>query len=159
MLTGDPKRFYTGEPVFKFGEGLSFTSFETGVATAADTVTTLSAAALDTAIEATRHRPHTAPAVHAVEVSVVNTGARAGAETVLGFVSPPGAGTDGQPLRSLRRYEKVHLAPGTSTTVSLRFTAHDFGAADRGGVLRAVQGEWVVGIGDSGARQIVRVGP
>ena len=167
VTTGCPGRgyrFFTGEPVAKFGDGLSYTTFRyemIGVAAAGATAVTavLSAASLDKVIEATRHRPHIAAVVYTVEIALTNTGSHAGAETVLGFVSPPGAGVGGEPLRSLRRYEKLYLTSGARATATLRFTAHDFATTGEDGSARAVQGDWVVSFGDAGVRAVVRVGP
>jgi len=158
---GRTYRFFTGEPVFKFGEGMSYTTFEAtarapaAAAAAAAAAPPLSAAALNADIEATRYRPHTAPVVRTVEVAVSNTGVRAGAETILGFVSPPGAGTGGEPLHSLRRFQKVHLAPGASSTVALGFTAHDFATHDVNGSARARAGTWTLRVGSSTTAVIV----
>ena len=142
-------RFFTGSPVFAFGEGLSYTTFrhQAAAVRASAPAASLSAAALGADIEATRHRPHLAPVVHTVRIVITNVGVRAGAETALGFVSPPGAGDGGEPLRSLRRYEKVFLAPGASATVELGFTAHDLATTDAAGYARPIPGLWKLSVG------------
>ena len=78
-------RFYTGVPVFAFGEGLSYTSFAVPPLTVA-----LSSGALDTArSEGTVVTRGCSAVVGHVEVRVSNTGARYGAHGVLLFVAPP----------------------------------------------------------------------
>ena len=43
------------------------------------------------------------------EVNVTNTGSVDSDEVVLGFLKPPGAGTNGVPLQTLYGFERVHL--------------------------------------------------
>ena len=86
-----------------------------------------------------------------------NSGARAGAEAVLAFVSPPTAGVGGEPLRSLRRYVKVFIKAGERKEVLMGFTAHDFATVNDSGSLRSLQGKWTINA--AGVMHVVRVGP
>ena len=158
-VTGRGYRFYTGQPVFKFGDGGSYTSFAHELPTMGRATAVLSAAALDAQIERTRYRPHEAPAVATLDVRVSNTGAREGTEVLLALLAPPGGGTGGEPRELLRRYARVPLVPGASEIVPLRFTAHDFATVEASGRARALVGEWVVHTSrdESGARHVVRV--
>ena len=84
------------EPLFCFGHGLSYTTFSYGeVRTSAE--------AMEGDGELT------------VEVDVTNTGDRAGAEVVQLYLAHPEAIVD-RPVRTLRGFTKLALAPGETTT-------------------------------------------
>ena len=84
------------EPLFCFGHGLSYTTFSYGEVRT-------SAAAMEGDGELT------------VEVDVTNTGDRAGAEVVQLYLAHPEAIVD-RPVRTLRGFTKLVLAPGETTT-------------------------------------------
>ena len=54
-----------------------------------------------------------------------NDSARSVPTSVLAFLSPPGAGTDGRALRELLDFKKVWLAPGESRTLEFGVFARD----------------------------------
>ncbi len=82
------------EPQYPFGHGLSYTTFAYGPITlGAETV-----------------RPG---GELVAEVTVTNTGAVEGAETVFWFVSDPVASVT-QPIKQLKHFEKAAIAPGAS---------------------------------------------
>lgn len=96
-------RYYTSkdmEVLFPFGHGLSYTTFSY------DNLT----------VEKKRFRESEALGV---SVDVTNTGSRTGKEVVQLYVAPKG-GTVIRPVRELKGFEKVELAPGETKTV--RFT-------------------------------------
>ena len=74
------------------------------------------------------------------EVNVTNTGSVDSAVAVLAFSTPPGAGTNGVPLKQLFGFEKVFLRAGDSTTVF-------FGMAARDLTLVGTDGDRYVGVG------------
>ncbi len=84
-------------PLFPFGFGLSYTTFELS------------------RLEA----PHTASAARTFTVSLTvrNTGSREGAEVVQLYIGNPGATVD-RPARELKAFERVELAPGASKRVT-----------------------------------------
>lgn len=91
---------------FPFGHGLSYTCFEFGAP-----------------------QP-SSPTFHAgevlrVEVPVTNVGDRPGTEVVQCYVEPESPRLF-RPRRELRQFEKVHLAPGESTTVVLELDERAF---------------------------------
>jgi beta-glucosidase len=98
------------EPLFPFGHGLSYTTFEYGKL----------------------HVPPQATAGHPVEVSVEvkNTGRRAGQETVQLYVGDETTQDVVRPVRELRAFQKISLAPGESRTVSFTLSARDFSYYD-----------------------------
>jgi beta-glucosidase len=93
------------EPAFRFGFGLSYTTFTLGAPELA--------------------RP-TIPADGTLEIAVpvTNSGDRAGAEVVQVYISFPDVGVD-RPVKLLRAFEKVQLAPGETRAVSLTIEAAD----------------------------------
>jgi len=136
-------RFFTGEVVFQFGHGLSYTSFTYEVV--GRRAAALSKKRLDDEIEKSRFKAHTAGVVVTVEVNVTNTGPVEGTTVVLLMVKPPGAGKRGEPLMQLRRYTRLFLVPGDSQVLALSLTAHDLSTVDEAGMSRAIAGNWSVG--------------
>ena len=119
------------QPLFGFGFGLSYTTFEV-----AD-------------VEVTA--PSGAAAPVTVTASVTNTGSRAGAEVVQVYLGIP---AEGQPPKRLVGFQKVFLAPDESKTLTITIdpaaTNHPFGIwdyASRAFVIRP--GEYTVYVGTS----------
>jgi hypothetical protein len=145
--TGNPgrsHRFYTGTPVFAFGEGLSYTTFDVS----APAVEFVSGAAAIVAAEgrARTTRSHS-QSVGAARVTVRNSGDVAGAHTVLLFagsdeISDAERAATGAPLHSVVDFERVLLQPGEETTVSIAITAHQLTWADRAGERVSKAGRW-----------------
>jgi beta-glucosidase len=116
-------------PQFPFGFGLSYTTFAlSDLRLAADTVA--------------------AGGRVGVEVTVRNTGARAGDEVVQLYVSDPAASVT-RPVKQLRAFQRVSLEPGQSRTLSFSLGPADLGLLD--GRLKWVvePGEFVVTAGTS----------
>lgn len=89
-------------PLFRFGHGLSYTSFASK---------DLSVSVSDGAIKSS--------AIN-LSVSVSNTGDRAGAEVLQVYVSPPATSSVRRPPRELKAFHKVAaLAPGETRSVTL----------------------------------------
>jgi beta-glucosidase len=96
-----------GLPVrFPFGHGLSYTTFALGPPTLS--------------------KPGWS-AGEQLEISlrVTNTGSRPGSEVVQCYVEPP-SGPVPRPTRELKGFSKVHLAPGESTSVTIRLDGRSF---------------------------------
>eukprot|EP00039_Didymoeca_costata_P022768 m.347311 g.347311 ORF g.347311 m.347311 type:complete len:878 (+) comp32340_c0_seq1:121-2754(+) len=65
--------------------------------------------------------------------------------SVLIFVSPPGAGVDGRPIKTLAGFARPqNLTFEGSMTVSLPLTAFDLSVVDNNGNRIAITGEWMV---------------
>ena len=124
-MTGRTYRYFTGEPLYAFGHGLSYTTFGyNGVAV-----------------------QDVAGGDRIVSVRVKNTGKLAGDEVVQLYVSRADAPADsGLPVRSLRGFKRIHLAPGETKTVTFRLTPFQFAFADKDGA-RVAEGSYSVGIG------------
>ncbi|MGB6743694.1 MAG: fibronectin type III-like domain-contianing protein, partial [Terracidiphilus sp.] len=79
------------------------------------------------------------------EVTVTNTGSRAGDETAqlyLIFPSVPGA-----PLRALRAFERVHLEAGASQRVHFELKPRDMSMVTEDGVPIVAEGAYTVSVG------------
>jgi beta-glucosidase len=101
---------------FAFGHGLSYTTFEIG----APRVSNLSFGPGERL---------------SIELPVTNTGPRAGAEVVQVYVAPPDAGRFRpggrfRPVKELRAFDKVHLDPGETRSVSLELNERSFAYYD-----------------------------
>jgi len=92
-------------PLFHFGFGLSFTSFVFRNLTISTSTLTPDGALI-------------------VSVDVVNTGARAGHEVVQLYVRDVVASVT-RPVRELKGFERVHVAPGETRTVQFTLRADD----------------------------------
>ena len=97
--------YATAEPQYRFGYGLSYTSF--------------AYANLRTSAPG-----FAAGAPVSVSVDVTNTGSRAGDEVVQLYVRYPESKVT-RPLKQLRGFQRVSLAPGETRAVALRLAAED----------------------------------
>lgn len=123
-------------PRFPFGHGLSYTTFTIG----------------DPALSTPRISSRALRKGDTVEVTVTvrNTGERAGDEVVQLYLHDPVASIV-QPVRRLRGFRRVSLAPGRSTTVRFRLAAEDLGfwTHDTGGHFELEAGDIDIYVGDS----------
>ena len=94
------------EPLFPFGNGLSYTQF-------AYANLRLSASELDESEELQ------------VSVDITNTGNRAGGEVVQLYVHPKQSRLK-RPEQELKGFQKVKLAVGETLTVQMKLTPRDF---------------------------------
>ena len=119
----------TCAPLYPFGYGLSYTTFE---------------------VSNLRLSSHTMPSSGSVTatVDVKNTGSRSGDEVVQLYIHDPVA-TISQPVRRLRGFERVSLAPGQTKTVSFRLDRSDVGFYDDLGNFVVEPGTIDVYAGDS----------
>ena len=99
-MEGHTYRYFKGQPLFPFGHGLSYTTFEYGDAQVADGVIT---------------------------IPVTNAGAMDGDEVVQVYVKAV-ADVDG-PIKSLRGFERVNIKAGETVSVEIPFKADLFNPA------------------------------
>ena len=109
---------------FPFGFGLSYTTF----------------ALSDLAVQ-TSGSAQGGDFSASVQVTVTNTGARAGSEVVQVYVRDPQSCV-GRPVRELKGFAKVHLEAGASQTVTIRLDQRAFSFWSE------LLGRWVVEAGD-----------
>ena len=118
-------RYYTGEALFPFGYGLSYTQFEIGKPTYAN---------------------------NKVRVNVKNVGTRPGLETVQVYIRSL-ADKEG-PLKSLRAYQQVSLSPGESKTLTIDLPRTSFEGWDvKTNTMRVVPGKYELMVGNSSANK------
>ena len=117
-----------GLPVrFPFGHGLSYTTFALAEPTVGDDGT--------------------------ITLSVTNTGAVAGAEVIQAYVTEVSPAVP-RPPKELKAFAKVHLEPGTTTTVTLHLDDRAYSYWDvEGGRWSEPVGEFLVHVGTS-SRQL-----
>jgi len=151
---GRTHRFYTGTPVVPFGFGLSYTNFKySATSSVQDTV---SLAPLKDLLDTTSAKGHLFPKLANAQlgksfveyaVNVTNTGSVDSDDVVLGFVTPPNAGSDGIPLQSLFGFERAHVKAGETVTVYLYPSLTDFAIIDKDGRHQAHEGEYTFSFG------------
>jgi beta-glucosidase len=91
--------YYKGTPVFPFGHGLSYTSFKYD-----NLVVSGTGISMNTTVN--------------VSVDVTNTGTRTGEEVVQLYVAYPQSTTLVRPIKQLRGFKRVSIAPGEKRTVT-----------------------------------------
>ncbi|MCL6710648.1 glycoside hydrolase family 3 C-terminal domain-containing protein [Pseudomonas sp. R2.Fl] len=97
-------------PLYAFGHGLSYTTFQYGGL-------------------AVKHPRIAADGSQEVSVTVTNTGKRAGAEVVQLYVRDDVASVT-RPVKLLRGFERVELAPGQSKTITFKLGFEDLAMYD-----------------------------
>jgi beta-glucosidase len=120
-------------PLFEFGYGLSYTTFQISNLR-------LSSATMDARRGSVR-----------VRADVTNTGARAGDEVAQLYIWDPVASIS-QPVRRLRGFERVTLAPGQTKTVSWTLDRDDVGFYDNRGRLVVENGRINVYVGNTSSQ-------
>ncbi len=119
-------RYFTGTPLFRFGYGLSYTSF-----------------AYSPLIVPAQTVKAGDPVV--VETKVQNIGPRAGDEVVELYLSQPK--TAETPRRVLAGFTRIHLGPGESTHVALTVDPRSLGQVDSQGHRVILPGSYTVSVG------------
>lgn len=121
-------RYYTGEALFPFGYGLSYTQFEIG-------------------------KP--VYSKNQMRVKVKNVGSCQGLETIQLYIRSL-ADKEG-PLKSLRAYQQVSLTPGESKTLTIDLPRNCFEGWDaKTNTMRVVPGKYEVMVGNSSADKALK---
>ena len=120
-------RYFRGEPLYPFGHGLSYTTF------AYDNLR----------LSSTEIRAEESLTVSA---DVHNTGARAGDEVVQLYLSYPPT-SPRNPIRQLRGFARVHLAPGETQTVRFTLGPAELALVNDAGQRVVEAGEYRVSVG------------
>jgi beta-glucosidase len=125
-MKGRTYRYFSGTPLYPFGYGLSYTTFgysnlmlPTSGVKAGDPVV--------------------------AEATVTNTGKVAGDEVVQLYLSFPDV--KGAPLRALRGFQRVHLAPGASQKVQFELKDRDLSVVTEAGDPVIAEGQYKVSVG------------
>ncbi len=125
-MKGRTYRYFTGTPLYPFGYGLSYTTFSYSGLTVPTT-------------------PVAAGSPVIAEVTVTNTGSRAGdevAQLYLSFPRVPGA-----PLRALRGFQRVHLKAGASQKLRFELQPRDLSMVTEAGEPMVAEGQYTVSVG------------
>jgi beta-glucosidase len=125
-MRGRTYRYFGGEAEYPFGHGLSYTHFAySGLAVG--TPRLAAGAGLD------------------VSARIRNAGKMAGDEVAQLYLSVPGR--PGTPLRSLKGFARVHLAPGEERVVRFHLGPRDLAFADEDGTMRIVPADYFLWVG------------
>ena len=124
--------YYEGAPLYPFGYGLSYTPFSYG----SFRIAPASIAPTDSAT---------------IAVNVTNTGPRAGDEVVQLYVHDAFASVP-RPIKELRGFQRIHLAPGQSQTVAFTLAGKDLAFWDvKTHAWRVEEGVFDIAVGASSA--------
>ncbi len=124
-MKGRTYRYFEGTPLYPFGYGLSYTTFS------------YSGLSVPASVEAG------GPLV--AEVTVTNTGSKAGdevAQLYLSFPNVPGA-----PLKALRGFQRVHLEAGASQKVHFELKPRDMSMVTVAGEPVVSEGAYTLSVG------------
>jgi beta-glucosidase len=125
-MRGRTYRYFTGEPLFPFGHGLSYTTF----------------AYRDLRLPAEVRAGDSA----AVTVEVENTGDRAGDEVIQVYVTDTQASVP-VPVRTLAGFQRVTLAPGERRAVTFVIAPRSLSVIDASGARVIEPGAFTVSVG------------
>jgi beta-glucosidase len=125
-MKGRTYRYFSGEPLFPFGYGLSYTTFE--YSNLAFDKSSVSASDDVTA-----------------SVEVKNTGTMASDEVVELYLTHPGV--EGAPIRALAGFKRVHLGAGETQKVEITIPNRNLSVVDAKGTRRIVPGAVQVWVG------------
>lgn len=127
-MKGRTYRYFPGEPLYAFGDGISYTRFTYDTPTLSTT------------------RVHAGQSLD-VSVTVHNAGQRDGEEVVQAYLAYPGA-TDA-PRRALVGFQRVWVAAGKSRTVHLSISSRALSLVDANGERRVRPGHYQLYVGGS----------
>jgi beta-glucosidase len=119
-------------PLYPFGFGLAYTTFEFG------------AVQLETNVVSLRGKLH-------AQVAIKNTGARAGTAVAELYIRALAATAGPRPVRELKGFRKILLPPGESQTAVFELAASDLGYYDAAGRWRVDPGACQVWISQDSA--------
>ena len=119
-------RYFDQEQLYPFGYGLSYTTFTYGNARV-------------------DHETIAATGVVTVSADVTNSGAMASDEVVQIYLTHPGVA--GAPLRAMKGFSRIYLAPGEKKTVQFALRDRELGIVDQVGKHRIVPGKVKIWIG------------
>jgi len=125
-MEGRTYRYFRDEPLYPFGYGLSYTTFEYG----------------DLKIPGKMRGGEEV----AVRVSVTNTGKRAGEEVVQLYLTDE-KGSTPRPLRELKRFRRISLMPGETKTLEFILSEEDLSMIDKNNNRVTEPGWFTVSVG------------
>jgi len=138
---GRTYRFYTGTPVYEFGTGLSYTNFSVTVSNPPIKIPfdTIRNNLGDDVTSSWKSLP-----LADITMTITNIGTKPGDYVALGYVVPPNAGKNGNPLKYLVGFTREHnIQPGQKVQVTFPVTTHDLSFVNEEGQRETERGEWV----------------
>ncbi|HEX4271943.1 MAG TPA: glycoside hydrolase family 3 C-terminal domain-containing protein, partial [Rhizomicrobium sp.] len=125
-MKGRTYRYFPGKPLYPFGHGLSFTRFAYGKLKLPATMKAGDSLSVD--------------------VTVRNMGKRDGDAVPQAYLSFPRVA--GTPIRALRAFTRVHLAPGESRAVHFDLNPRDLSSVTEAGDRVVAAGSYQISIGE-----------
>jgi len=139
---GRTYRFFTGQPVYPFGHGISYTTFNYTVKN--NSLSYVSSFDIKNQLTTYSSR-YIAEPLGSITVTVTNNGSVTSDDVVLAFLVPPNPGQNGNPLKYLFGFARIHnLAPNNQATVNFPVSAWDLSLVDIEGIRNAVPGTFKV---------------
>lgn len=126
-MQGRTYRYFTGEPRYPFGYGLSYTTFDYSALSCTPVTQTDGEAR--------------------VSVTVTNSGRVAGDEVVQLYLAHVAQADRPQPLCALKGFRRVHLQPGESTTLTFTLTPDELALTTPRGMTVVQPGEVDIFVG------------
>lgn len=123
-MKGRTYRYFEGTPLYAFGYGLSYTTFQY------------------TDLQVENSDDNTLK----VTATVTNTGSREGEEVVQLYLSNPGRNFV-TPIRSLKGFKRISLPPGENKKVEFTLTSKELSVVDVNGYIEPMEGEVLISVG------------
>ena len=144
---GRTYRFYEGTPVFKFGQGMSYSTFQ-HAALHLKHIQNLSQ-------HQHQHQHQQKQQMVQAALTVTNLSPVDGTEVVLLFASAPNAGKHGVPRKQLVGFQRVFIRAGATVTVQLEVDRRRFEHSDNTGAMHSASGIWTLWTGvEAEGRQV-----
>uniref|UniRef100_A0A0D3G0S1 Fibronectin type III-like domain-containing protein n=1 Tax=Oryza barthii TaxID=65489 RepID=A0A0D3G0S1_9ORYZ len=148
---GRTYRFYTGDTVYAFGDGLSYTKFAHSLVSAPEQVAVQLAEGhachTEHCLSVEAAGEHCGSLSFDVHLRVRNAGGMAGGHTVFLFSSPPSVHS--APAKHLLGFEKVSLEPGQAGVVAFKVdVCKDLSVVDELGNRKVALGSHTLHVGD-----------
>ena len=125
-MEGRTYRYFKGDPLYPFGYGLSYTTFEYNN------------------LEMPKRVKQGTPIE--VKVSVKNTGKRKGEEVVQLYLTDE-KGSTPRPVRGLKKFKRISLEPGESKTLKFTLQAQDLSMIDKNNKRVTEPGWFTISVG------------
>jgi beta-D-xylosidase 4 len=141
---GRTYKFYTGQPVFEFGFGLSYTTFSYAWYNDSKSVSY----SIQSLMKTNSARQNFLMQIF--RVNVTNTGMMDGDDVVLAYVTPPQVLRDGQtpPIKQLFGFERIHLGVNETKQVFFPFNIETLFTVARDGSKWLHSGQYHILIGN-----------
>ena len=135
-------RYMVEDPLYPFGYGLSYTTFEQSIKEIRRNGSAVSGTAEFAEGDTLE-----------IDVELKNTGKYEGGVTVQAYIE---YGFDDAPVRQLKGLKKLYLAPGESRKTTIKLDTSSFSLFDKDGVSKLNKGSYKVFLGDSQPDELSR---